>query len=157
MKVIALAFILSLTATTASAETLTAADRQAVRKVVDEYVAAWLDGDAERVMRTLAPDAVLIPHHGLSPVEGEKAIRAWWWPAKAPATTIEKFEMTPVEIGGGGTFAFVRGTQSLQWTTGGKRSSNRGNQLTLLRKEADGRWRITHQMWGDPEKESAED
>lgn len=131
-------------------EGLSASDRDAVTHVVDEYVAAWLAGDPERVMATLSADAVLIPHHGLPPVSGADAIRKWWWPAGAPPTTIERFEMTHAEIGGSGSFAFIRGPQSLQWTTGSKRSSNRGNHLTLLRKGPDGRWRITHQMWGDP-------
>ena len=129
---------------------LTPSDHREIEKVLDAYVAAWLAGDAEAVMRTLTPDAVLIPHHGLAPVSGEKAIRAWWWPKDAPATTIHRFEMKHVEIGGSGSFAFVRGTQALEWTTGTKRASNRGNHLTLMRKGEDGRWRISHQMWGDP-------
>jgi uncharacterized protein (TIGR02246 family) len=129
---------------------ITAADRRNVEAVLSEYVAAWLAGDAERVMRTLAPDAVLIPHHGLPTVIGEKAIRAFWWPPDAPATRIDRFELTHAEIGGDGSFAFARGTQALEWTTGAKKSRNRGNHMTLLRKGADGRWRITHQMWGDP-------
>jgi uncharacterized protein (TIGR02246 family) len=125
-------------------------DRAAVEKVLDRYVAAWLAGDAEGVMRTLSADAVLIPHHGLPPVVGAKAIRAWWWPPNAPETTIHSFVLTHDEIGGSPAFAFARGTQALEWTTGDKRSSNKGNHLTLLRKEPDGKWRITHQMWGDP-------
>ena len=145
--------LLLLVALPLSAETLRGADRVAIDKVIDEYVAAWLAGDAERVMRTLSDDAVLIPHHGLAPVVGAKAIREWWWPANAPVTTIHRFEVTREQVGGGGSFAFVRGTQSLEWTTGVKRSRNRGNQLTLLRKGADGKWRITHQMWGDPPNE----
>jgi uncharacterized protein (TIGR02246 family) len=149
MKSLSFAAALLLTATLA-AQPLAPPDRAAVEAVLDEYVAAWLAGDANRVMRTLTADATLIPHHGLPPVSGEKAIRAWWWPAGAPVTTIDRFEMTHVEIGGSGTVAFARGTQALEWTTGSKRASNRGNHLTLLRKDADGRWRITHQMWGDP-------
>jgi ketosteroid isomerase-like protein len=29
--------------------------------------------------------------------------------------------------------------------------TNKGNSLMLLRREADGQWRISHHMWGDPE------
>lgn len=152
MKIFAILAFLILVPPLDGGELLTADDRKAIEAVLDEYVAVWLAGDADRVMRTLTPDAVLIPHHGLAPVSGEKAIRAWWWPPDAPVTTIDRFEMTHVEIGGSGSFAFARGTQALEWTTGDKRSSNRGNHLTLLRKGPDGRWRITHQMWGDPER-----
>jgi len=131
-------------------EGLSSADRAAITGVLDEYVAAWLAGDAERVMRLLSDDSVLIPHHGLDPVVGAKAIRAWWWPPNAPVTTIHRFELKHDEVGGAGGFAFVRGRQSLDWTTGTKPGRANGNQLTLLRKGADGKWKITHQMWGDP-------
>ena len=132
----------------------TDSDRKAVIQVMDEYVNAWLAGDEERVMRVMSDDAVLIPHHGLQPVAGAKAIRAWWWPPDSPATTINKFTMQHAEIGGSGSIAYVRGTQELEWTTGTKTQRNRGNHLTLLRRGRDGRWRITHQMWGDPPNET---
>lgn len=132
---------------------LAEAERSAIEQVLDTYVAEWLEGDPNGVMATIASDAVLIPHHGLAPVIGEKAIRAWWWPVGAPKTTIHSFVMTHEQIGGSQCFAFARGTQSLEWTTGDKRSRNRGNHLTLLRKEK-GQWRITHQMWGDPPNET---
>jgi len=137
----------------ASEEGLTAADRKAITGVLDDYVAAWLAGDAERVMRLLSDDSVLIPHHGLEPVVGAKAIRAWWWPPDAKVTTIHRFVLRHDEIGGAGGWAFVRGRQSLEWTTGTKPGRANGNQLTLLRKSVDGEWRITHQMWGDPPNE----
>lgn len=129
---------------------ITPADYKQIEQVLNEYVAAWLAGDSDRVMATLTTDAVLIPHHGLKPVAGSKAIRAWWWPAGAKPTIIHRFELEHAEIGGSGSVAFARGTQALEWTTGDKRSSARGNHLTLLRKGSDGAWRISHQMWGDP-------
>jgi uncharacterized protein (TIGR02246 family) len=134
----------------ASADDLSGADREAIVRVYDSYVSAWLKGDAEGVMKLFADDAVLIPHHGLAPVVGARDIRKWWWPPNAPTTTIDVFKVTHDQIGGSGRMAFIRGRQVLEWTTNGKKSSNRGNHLTLLRKTADGNWRITHQMWGDP-------
>jgi uncharacterized protein (TIGR02246 family) len=133
---------------------LSASDREAVTRVYDQYVAAWLAGDADAVMRLLSDDAVLIPHHGLAPVVGASAIRKWWWPPDSPPMTINVFTVTYDQVGGSGQMAFVRGTQKLEWTTGTKRSRNRGNHLTLFRKEPDGRWLITHQMWGDPANET---
>ena len=123
---------------------------EAVRKVLQEYVAAWLAGDAECVMGLFATDAALVPHHGLSPVVGAEAIRAWWWPKDSPPTTIDEFTLTHQHIEVSANMAFARSTQSLAWTTGGKRFRNRGNAVTILRRERDGRWRIVLQMWGDP-------
>ena len=153
-KGIALTLLVALGAFGSPNADFTDSDRKAVVQVLDEYVNAWLAGDAERVMRVMSDDAVLMPHHGLQPVVGAKAIRAWWWPPDSPKTTIDKFAMHHVEIGGSGSIAYVRGTQELEWTTGTKTQRNRGNHLTLLRKGNDGRWRITHQMWGDPPNET---
>ena len=150
MKTLIVVSALLAAAIPAAASDITPADRKQIEHVLDEYVAAWLAGDSERVMATLTADAVLIPHHGLAPVSGSKAIRAWWWPAGAKPTTIHRFKLEHAEIEGSGSIAFARGTQALEWSTGDKRTAMRGNHLTLLRKGNDGTWRISHQMWGDP-------
>jgi ketosteroid isomerase-like protein len=59
------------------------------------------------------------------------------------------------EVGGFGGLAYVRGRFSLAWTQeepGGKLAtfSNAGNFLSLLRRQADGSWRISRQIWDDP-------
>jgi len=90
-----LTLLVGVLATTASAkECLLEADREAVRGVHDAYRAAWLANDGEAVRRNFTEDAVLLPHHGLAPVEGMAAIKQFWWPADAKLTTITRFEAT---------------------------------------------------------------
>ena len=55
-----------------------------IRRLHDTYASAWLADDAEAVMNCFTTDAVLIPHHGVEIVQGEEAIREFFWP---PDTT----------------------------------------------------------------------
>ncbi|HET9223265.1 MAG TPA: hypothetical protein VFO07_12215, partial [Roseiflexaceae bacterium] len=70
------------------ARELKPADRAGIRSAIDVYTTSWLTNDPEAVMRTLTQDAVLIPHHGVPPVEGAAAIRTFWWPEGGSPTTI---------------------------------------------------------------------
>jgi uncharacterized protein (TIGR02246 family) len=138
-----------------AAETrLAPADEQKVRAVLDDYRRAWLANDADAVLRLFTRDAVLMPHHGVEPVVGIDAARAFWFPKDSPPVTITELAMTVDQVGGSCDIAFARGHSRVSWTTGkgaqATKSSNAGTNLTLFRKEADGTWRITHQMWDDP-------
>jgi uncharacterized protein (TIGR02246 family) len=142
----------------ASARELTADDRAAVGRAHEAYRAAWLANDADAVLATLTPDAVLVPHHGLPPVEGATAIRRFWWPPDGPPTRITAFDTTVAEVGGSGDVAYVRGRFSLRWVQEESETSevlsNAGSFLSLLRRQPGGGWRITHQMWDDPPPET---
>jgi uncharacterized protein (TIGR02246 family) len=123
-------------------------DSDAIRAVHQEYRDAWLAGDATRVMATLTPDAVLLPS-GLAPIEGEQAIRRFWWPG-GPPTTIEAFEVTVDEVAGQGDIACARGWDHLRFRTGAEPAvSQHSTYLDVVRRGADGRWRISRRMWSD--------
>jgi uncharacterized protein (TIGR02246 family) len=136
------------------ASKISAADEAKVRAVLEQYRSAWLRNDAQAVLRLFTDDAVLLPHHGVEPVVGIEAARAFWFPTGGPSTTITEFALTVDETGGSCDIAFARGHSRLAWITGegaaARRSTNAGTWLTLLRRQADGSWRITHQMWDDP-------
>ena len=130
-------------------------DKAKIKAVIEAYRTSWLEGDAEGVMKTLAEDATLLPHHGVTPVRGSAAIRKFWWPADSPPTKITKFTMEIQEIGGRAGVAYAWGKFALSYSwkesDGREKSfSNAGTQLMVLRQQADGSWRITHHMWDDP-------
>ena len=137
-----------------SSPPLSPADRERIRFVSQAYCDAWLKNDEAAVLRLFTKDAVLLPHHGLDPVVGEEAIRAFWFPKGGPPTTVTKLTQTVDEIGGSGDFAYLRGRSAVSWVSGtaaaAKTSSNAGTFLNILRRQPDGSWRITHQMWDDP-------
>ena len=130
---------------------LSDADRQAIRALDSTYVAAWLRGDSAGVMRTLAPDAILLPS-GRRPLVGADSIRAYWWPDDGSRTEILTFESAIDEIEGHGGTAWVRGVDSLVFTyardTIRTTTTSLGMTLAVLTRDQSGEWRIARKMWG---------
>ncbi len=138
-------------ATPARTIALSAADSSAIRATQAEYVRAWLADDTAAVLATLSRGAMLMPPRGL-PVKGDSSIRAYWWPQDGSRTKISGFTWDVEEMTGESNLAYIRGFSTLAWTyekdTLRQSSYSRSANLTLMRKEPDGRWRISHQMWG---------
>jgi uncharacterized protein (TIGR02246 family) len=118
-----------------------------VEKVLETYVRGWLAGDSGRILGLFTPDAVLVPDEK-SPIVGREAIHSFWWPSGTAPTTVTRFERSRDQIIASTEIAAVRGTQTLEWTTGGSRWKTHGNYLTVLKRTSDG-WRITLQMWAN--------
>ena len=136
-----------------SAEPLLAADSVAIRATQTAYVSAWLRDDTTGVLATLDSAAVLLPPRQ-GAIVGHDKIRAFWWPRDGSRTKITAFDWAIDEIGGTSQIAYTRGMSSLAWTydrdTVHRVASSRSTNLTVLRRGADGRWLITHQMWSPP-------
>lgn len=132
-------------------EKLSADDVAKIKAVNEAYVLAWLKNDSTAVMKTLAPNAVLIPQ-GSRAIEGMKAIKQFWWPSGGK-TTVKTFTITTDEIGGEDEVAYVRGTFTLSfiYEAGSNKleRTNNGNYLMIMKRQADGARRISHRMWGD--------
>jgi len=124
-----------------------------IRKVMESYRNAWLANDVEGVLGSFTQDAVLMPHHGVEPVEGMKAIREFWFPGTAAKTTILKFVRSVDEVGGEGGFAHMRGHSEVAWRVEDKGTAEEwrthGTYLAILKKQGNGKWLITHLIWDD--------
>jgi uncharacterized protein (TIGR02246 family) len=130
--------------TAASAAELSRTDLSEIDGVLNAYVSRWLAGDADGVMRLLAPDSVLIP--GDKPaLAGSDVIRQYWFPPDGPRTTLQRYTTTRDRVVGAPNMAAVRGTQIIEWTTGGERWRTHGNYLMVLKRTSGG-WRIAMQM-----------
>jgi ketosteroid isomerase-like protein len=130
---------------------LSAGDIQAIRSVDSAYVAAWLRDDTTGVLGTLAPDAILMPA-GQHPLIGAGDIRAFWWPQDGSHTRILTFVRQLDEVDGRDDVAWTRGTDTLTftYTKGASPSGPMGSRsmtLALLRRQANGEWRISRMMW----------
>ncbi len=125
-----------------------AADARSLEEADRAYADAWLANDPERVMATLTGDAVIVPS-GLEAIRGAEAIRRFWWPAGAPATTVTEFTTVQHESGRSGDLAYVRGSFTLGFEDDGRAHASRGQYLSVLRRQSDGSWRISHRMWND--------
>ena len=113
---VAAATISACTQTSAATRGLSEADRRAIRANDSVYVSAWLRDDTAAVFSTLEPEPVLLPG-GLTPLQGRAAIKAFWWPTDGSHTSITAFDRTIDEIDGAGSVGFVRGTDSLRFTS----------------------------------------
>ena len=133
---------------TAVAQELDAANLQAMRTAAASYAAAWLTNDAETVMATFVDEPVLSPSQ-LPYLEGQDAARAFWFPPDSPPTRVTEFTMDELEASGSGNLGYVRGTFRLAFEYAGSSYENHGKYVTILRKLADGEWRITHHIWDD--------
>jgi uncharacterized protein (TIGR02246 family) len=131
-----------------------AGDVRSLRAVNEAYRAAWLAGDSAAVLSLFAPDAVLLPHHGDPPVAGLHAIRVFWWPPEAPPTVVTSMDITTdgADVNGDQGVLWGRFALAFSFEMDGQQRSlrNAGTYLMVLRRQADGEWRITHRMWDDP-------
>lgn len=144
---LALAVVAMLAACDTSNE-LSDTDRDAIRAAALSYSAGWLTNDADAVMQPFVAEPVLSPS-GLPWLEGQQAARDFWFPANGSATAVTKFDQVVLETGGSGDLGFVRGTFELAFVYDGTPYESGGKFVSLLRRQPDGAWKITHQVWDD--------
>ena len=128
-------------------------DRTLIRAVLEHYRTSWLSNDPDGIRGCFTADAVLMPHHGLEPVVGMKAINEFWFTATTSKTTVLKYNRTIDEIEVSAPLAFVRGRSEVEWRVEDKGTTedwtNHGDYLAILKKQKDGGWLITRLMWDD--------
>lgn len=124
-----------------SVEAEIAAARQA-------YLAAWMAQDVDGVMAYQAEDIVLLPHRGAPPVAGLDNVRDFWFPAESPPWTLYVFDQKPIRVVHEGSIAYDYGRYVLEYAfEGGDKVANKGNYLTVWRRQPDGRWLRAAQIW----------
>lgn len=132
----------------AAAQDADDADLDAMRAAAKSYAEAWLTNDADTVMATFVDEPVLSPS-GLPYIEGHEAARAFWFSPDLPPTRVTDFVLTEIESSASGHLGYARGTFQLEFEYDGERYENQGKYLTILTKENDGVWRISHHIWDD--------
>jgi uncharacterized protein (TIGR02246 family) len=125
--------------------TTSQADVDAVNNVRNEFVSAFNMGDAAKVASLYATDAVIMPTHQPM-ITGRDAIESY------NKTFFEMFTATinvaPVETKVFGDRALDRGTYTIQITpkAGGSPMMDEGKYIVLLQRQADGSWKLTHDI-----------
>jgi len=141
------------TAVLAADGKLSESDISQIREVHKRYESTWLNGDNEGVRALFTDDSVLLPPHSGTPRVGRAGMDAFWFPPGAPPTRVTKLEVVIKGLGGDGQVAYVWGTDEVAWITeqNGKQTaaSHKGTFLNVLRKQANGEWKISHHMWDD--------
>jgi uncharacterized protein (TIGR02246 family) len=113
-------------------------DEQAIRQVVETWMAASRSGNLATVLSLMTEDAIFM-------VPGQEPFGKETFAALSKGAGGSRIEGTSeiVELRVLGEWAFIRNRIAMQMTPpGGEAVRRAGYTLTLLRKEADGQWRL---------------
>jgi uncharacterized protein (TIGR02246 family) len=116
-----------------------AASRGAIEAMVDRYVAASNEGDAEALAELYADDALLLPPDH-EPIHGREAIVEFWRQG-----TDEGLEVSPLRLEVNGDVAYMVGRYRLPPTEA--ESADSGQYVLCLKRQADGAWKLTADIW----------
>jgi uncharacterized protein (TIGR02246 family) len=126
-----------------TASSSSAQDKQALDELRSSYASAWDSGNASAIADLYSADAMAFP--GNQPtVTGRDAILKYnedFFAQYKPG----KMDLTPEETRIMGDWAFDRGTYHMTATakSGDQAMEARGRYLVILRKQADGSWKVS--------------
>jgi ketosteroid isomerase-like protein len=123
---------------------LSEADKTALRANDDKFEQGVMARNWAGVAAMYAPEASFMPPNGPE-VKGPAMIQAWM-EAFPP---VSAFATEPLETDGAGDLAYVRGTYTMSFTPPGAPGpvEDRGKFLAIWRKQADGSWLMTNDIF----------
>src|SRR5262245_5470911 len=120
-------------------------DTAGINKVRDDFTAAFNAGDAAKVAAIYAPDAVVMPTHQplITGRDGVENYNKTFFDM-----FMAKITVSPLETKVFGDRALDRGTYTIELTpkAGGNPIKDEGKYLILLQRQADGSWKVTHDI-----------
>jgi len=122
------------------------ADEAAIADFNRRYLQAINDGNIES-LASLTDEGHMMISSGRAPLVGKQALVDAM--TRAFATTTFNESWAPEETVVSGDLAYQRGTFVVEATpkSGGETARTTGNFLRIYRKQADGRWLMTHDMF----------
>jgi uncharacterized protein (TIGR02246 family) len=136
-----------------AAAPLTKADRNQVARLPARFTDGWLHDSRAEVMGLFAPEAIFIPHDGVKPHVGKRAITEFWFPATGAGGKVTAFVMTAEGVSGEGDQALVWGKSDLDWQDKTTAYHWPGYYLMSARRRH-GKWLVTHLMSSDEQPTS---
>jgi uncharacterized protein (TIGR02246 family) len=134
------------TTTTPTEPTATAPpDPAPINDLRTRFQTAFNSGDAATIVNLYTDDAVMMPDHQPT-VEGRAAIQQYYDQLFAQFTP--NIMLTPGDTEITGDIAHEHGTFSITMTpkAGGNAMMDNGKYLVVLRRQADGSWRVHHDI-----------
>lgn len=124
-----------------------AADEAALKKADEEWSKAVGAKDVDKTVSYYAADALVLPPNGTA-ITAKDAIRKMWQEMiTAPAFT-GGWTATKVEVARSGEIGYVTGTWEFKWNdTAGKPVSDHGKFVEAWKKQSDGSWKCTVDIW----------
>jgi uncharacterized protein (TIGR02246 family) len=129
-----------------------AAARKAIQAAIRRYVDASNQGDATTLASLYAEDAMLLPPDH-EPIKGRAAIGAFW-----EQGTDEGLEVTNLDLEVDGNLGYLVGRYHLPATQ--DEPADSGKYVMCLKRQRDGSWKLTADIWnrsGDEDDEDKDD
>jgi uncharacterized protein (TIGR02246 family) len=114
-----------------------------VSEVGSRFAAAVNAKDAAKAAALYSDDADLMVPNGET-IKGRANIEAFWESLVAQGLTIST---ATTAVDASGSIGYESGTYDLSLGTGEKPAHDRGKYLNLMRREADGHWRMIVDIW----------
>ena len=131
----------------AAADVKATADRAAVDKAHESFLVAMRASDCGGMLRVVADDAAFIPPNAPNAV-GKEAIRGWCQGAFAQARS-SAVAVSEREVTVSGDWAIEHG--KFDWTlmpvAGGNPLRDQGNFVAIWRRQSDGSWKLSRDIW----------
>lgn len=118
-------------------------DKQAIRKLTEDWLAAIRTKDIARLTNMVTEDAVFLPP-GLPPIRGKRAVEAMYNSFFPQFTSIEQ-TVAIEEVTVAGDWAFAWGTERLELVpkaAGASPIQMEGKGMSILRRQPDGSWKF---------------
>ena len=123
------------------------ANAQALVKLDADWSKAAGTKDADRVASFYAEDGVAYPPGEPAAVGRAAAKKVWAGYFADPSFTIS-WKTVHAEMAGSGDIGYTAGTYDASFKgPDGKEASEKGKYVTTWKKEADGTWKATHDIW----------
>ena len=129
-----------------------AADVTAIRVVSDARAEAFRQGDAAGIARHFTEDGLLMAP-GAPTQQGREAVRAYYQSIFDQYHAALDSGYDEVEVGG--DMAYGRGFAKVTLTpkAGGPTTTSTAKYINILKRQADGTWKNTHDIWNGNEAE----
>lgn len=133
---------------------LSGKDFSAIRSVLDTYATGWnAENPQKTIMSLFVEDAVLLPHHGVPPVEGKENIQKHFWPTGLTGFKVNSYDFEIMEITGRDDMAYSRGRYSISFSfesNGEKKTINNSGNYVMIFRLIENNWKISRYIWNDP-------
>lgn len=144
--VLVLLFLLALSTACQSQADTRAADEAALRKLDEEWSKAAGSKDVDKTLSYYSDDAVLMLPN-LPRLTGKESIRTLWKEMFASQTFSGGWKTTKVEVARSGDLAYVTGDYEFNESDSGRPMTDKGQYLQVWKKQADGSWKCTADMF----------
>ncbi|MGH9873980.1 MAG: YybH family protein [Pyrinomonadaceae bacterium] len=133
--------------TPATAPDTRAADEAAIREFDEQWSKAASDKNLDKMLSYYADDALVLQPNGPM-VNTKQAIRKIWSDTLTAPGFSGGWRATKVEVAKSGEIGYASGTWEFTWNdASGKPVTDRGKFIEVVKKQADGTWKCTVDIW----------